>query len=154
MYIDVFDGTETKVYTRKELMKMNPTVEDLEYFIDSASLYLSLAVDMFRFCKYTSDPAEVLRICRTDPDFYKNYTWTKEQRAEFEHIWTGIFQKCLDMDMQEAYHEICIWNAMGTAFNLVDNSKEYYTAYLKLVSDLSDASENNDSHKVNIMSIS
>ena len=136
MYIDKFDGEETKIYTIKELQDLEPTVADIDYFIESGSLYLSLAVNMFKFCGYSDDDAEILNICRTERDFYRKYTWTKEQRAEYEHIWTAIFKKCLDMQTYEAYHEIAMWSAMGCAFNLVDSSSDYYNEYLKLVKDL------------------
>lgn len=149
MYLDNYEGEETKIYTIKELQELNPTVEDIEYFVNSASLYLSLTVNMFKFCGVSDNDAEILEICRTHPYFYTEYTWTKEQRAEYEHIMTNIFCKCLDMSKEEAFSEISSWNAMGTAFNLVDYSSEYYNDYLNLVSDLS-GERNNKVHKINI----
>lgn len=148
MYIDKFEDQEYKIYTTQELQDLDPTVEDLEYFIESPALYLSLTVNMFKFCGYSFDDAEILKICRTNPDFYKEYTWTKEQRAEYEHIWVPIFMKCLDKDVYEAFYEIQTWNAMGTAFNLEDYSEKYYNEYLELVKDLNVAT--NNVHVVNV----
>lgn len=148
MYIDNFDNVSTKIYTSEELLTMNPTVKDINYFTDSASLYLSLTVDMFRFCGASDDPVEILNICRTNPNFYKQYTWTKEQRSEFEHKWVRIFMKCLDMSQSEAFRALLTWNAMGTAFDLESYEDEYYKDYLKLIADLD--VEESHTHTINI----
>lgn len=142
MYTDNFNGEETKIYTIKELQELDPTNEDKQYFHESPSLYLSMAVNMFKFCGYSDDDVEILNICRTDPEFYRHYTWTKEQRSEYEHIWTQILKKCLDLQTYEAYHEIASFAAFGCAFNLCDNSSEYYKEYLELVKDLETTDSN------------
>lgn len=156
MYIDNFNGEETKIYTTEELQALDPTIEDVDYFITSGSLYMSLAVNMFKFAGHSQDDAEILNIMRTDPNFYMKYRWTKEQRAEFEHIWTEILMKCLDMDKYDAYHELCIYAFGGGMLFLTDNSNEYFMQYLELVKDLEpvEDDEEEDENKINVINIS
>lgn len=156
MYIDHYNDEVTKIYTTKELQDMILTEEDKNDFLNTGSLYMSLTVNMFKFCGYKDDDVEILNICRNNPAYYVEYTWTKEQRSEFEHIWTDIFAKCLDIDKYQAFHELSMWNAMGTAFNLSEYSDEYYGEYLKLIADLEypdsdeDECSENNLHQINI----
>ena len=123
-------------------MAKNKVEDDIEDFVNGDSLYLSLVVNMWRFCGYETDTKKILEICRTDENWFKNHTWTKEQRAEYEHILFNILKKCLgfgdsDDDKNEVWKNIAQYSAFGGAFDLDDYSEENYKAYIELVKDIS-----------------
>ena len=136
------EKTCAEIYPLQYLIDFTPTEDDIDDFYHSESLYLSLVVNMWKFCGYETDTKKILEICRTDENWFKNHTWTKEQRAEYEHIWFNILKKCLgfgdsDDDKNEVWKNITQYSAFGGAFDLDDYSEENYKAYLELVKDIS-----------------
>ena len=128
---------EITIYTLEELRNQEAVAEDgVDEWLDS--LYISMCVNMWRFCHINDDMTsqQLIDLMSSDKRFMYNNKWTKEQRSEFEHIFYEILTKAGGFDSDDAWHNITHFSTFGPAFTLVDTSYEYYDEYLKLVADI------------------
>lgn len=125
-YIDNEGKQRTeRIYTNEFLMNCKPSQELIDDLYESASLYLTFVVNMFKFTGHCNDTNEILKICTTDDRYMYKYTWTKEQRYEYEQQMKQIMRNCLGMTDDEITRELDVFNAFGGAFNLNDYTVSY-----------------------------
>lgn len=134
---------EIVIYTLEELQSQDAVSGDeVDEWLDS--LYISMCVNMWRYCHINDDKTsqELIDLMTTESRFMYDYKWTKEQRSGFEHIFYNILTKVGGFSPEDAWQNITHFSAFGPAFILVDQTYEYYEEYLKLVSDI----DNGDDH--------
>lgn len=140
-YIDK-DGVERteKVYSMEYLMNCNnPTEEDIYNLYETASLYLSFVINMFKHCGISQDTDEILKICATNPRYMYEYKWSNEQRYEYEKQMKKAMMTALGMTADEAEHEIEIFNTFGGAFSM-ENYDDLYENYCEKMRNFTDIS--------------
>ena len=119
-----------KIYPNEYLLNNKFTRDEVDDFIldddESYNLYTSFCVNAWKFIGRPESEEEALRRMIDDPDWFKDVTWTKEQRLEYEQIVHKILMNCLEFDSEEAWHEIEHWLALGSVPNLDDMSEENY----------------------------
>lgn len=126
-YIDKQGKERTeRVYSNEFLMNCEPSEELVNDLYESASLYLTFIVNMFKFTGHCNDTDEILKICTTNSRYMYEYTWTIEQRKEYENQMRKIMKNCLKMDDDSIDREIEVFSAFGGAFNLDNYSALSY----------------------------
>lgn len=138
-YVDKDGLTRTeKVYPIEYLMECtNPSEEEINDFYESASIYLSFVIGMFKFCNISQDTDEILKICATNPRYMYEYKWNNEQRYEYETKMRKALMTCMGMTDDEASHEIEIFSTFGGAFSM-ENYDDLYENYLEKMRNFSD----------------
>jgi hypothetical protein len=132
------DDEEIRIYPMSLLLDKNEEFSDEEVddFIEGSSLYVSISVGAFLFAQgkeFNDNNARyAYEVMSGDRNWFKNVTWTKEQRVEYESKVAKLMIRFLDMDKDEAFHETGIWSGFGSAPSLDDNSEENFKAYMKL----------------------
>lgn len=147
------DGYEYKIYDNDFLLTGDIPEDELEDMIEGSCLYDSISVNTFRFMNWSQDVKEIVKIMKTEPNWFRKYVWPKEKRVEYEKIVHDILMRILEIDSEEAWHETEVWAGFGAAPGLDDWSDENFFAYMKLrakmtgesleESDEEDESENN-----------
>lgn len=129
---------EIRIYPMSLLLDENEKFsdEEIDDFIEGDSLYVSFSVGSVLFArgqKYTEDNARsAYEMMKSDSNWFRKVTWTKEQRVEYELSVVRLLMRFIDMDIDDAFHEVCIWSGFGSAPSLDDNSEENFRAYMKL----------------------
>ena len=126
------DDYEYKIYDNDFLLTSDISEDELDDMIEGSCLYDSISVNTFRFMGWSQDVREIVRIMKTEPNWFRKYVWSKEKRVEYEKIVHDILKRILGMDDEEAWHETEIWSGFGSAPGLDDWSSENFYAYLKL----------------------
>lgn len=126
----VVNGKRYKIYPNDYLVNHKFTRDEIDAFIEdddeSYNLYASFSVNVWPFIGRNESIQEALQIMSDDPQWYRNVTWTKEQRLEYEQIVYKILMNCLEDDSEEAWQEVDRWLGFGSAPNLDDMSEENY----------------------------
>ena len=126
------DDYEYQIYDNDFLLNGDIPEDEREEMIEDGCLYDSISVNTFRFMNWSQDVREIVRIMKTEPNWFRKYVWSKEKRVEYEKIVHDILMRILEIDSDEAWHETEIWAGFGAAPGLDDYSEENFYAYLKL----------------------
>lgn len=107
--------------------------DEYEGFISGSWLYVSFSVGALLYCqnKNFSEARDVYEMMHSDENFYKKVTWTKEQRLAYEKRVHDLLVRFIDMEDEEAWHEVQIWSGFGSAPSLDDTSDANYREYLR-----------------------
>ena len=107
--------------------------EQYEGFISGSWLYVSFSVGALLYCqnKDFSEARDVYEMMHSDENFYKKVTWTKEQRLAYEKRVHDLLVRFIEMEDEEAWHEVQIWSGFGSAPSLDDTSDANYREYLR-----------------------
>ena len=113
--------------------------EELEEFITGSWLYVSFSVGAALIATGKDENAslELYDIMHTDKDWFKKITWTKEQRLDFDKRVQKLLVRFIELDEDEAWHDVQLWDAFGAAPNLDDMSEENFQEYNRLFEEMS-----------------
>lgn len=117
--------------------------DEYEGFISGSWLYVSFSVGALLYCqnKNFSEARDVYEMMHSDENFYKKVTWTKEQRLAYEKRVHDLLVRFIDMEYEEAWHEVQIWSGFGSAPSLDDTSDANYREYLREFDKLAKSNE-------------
>ena len=120
--------------------------EELEEFITGSWLYVSFSVGAALVASGKDEMAalEMYDIMHNDRDWFKKITWTKEQRLDYEKRVQKLLVRFIEMDEEEAWHNVRQWSGFGAAPNLDDMSEENYREYMRLFDEMSGLKEDDD----------
>jgi hypothetical protein len=113
--------------------------EELEEFIIGSWLYVSFSVGAALVATGKDENAslELYDIMHTDKDWFKKITWTKEQRLDFERRVQKLLVRFIELDEDEAWHEVQQWSGFGSSPNLNDMSEENFREYIRQFEEMS-----------------
>jgi hypothetical protein len=77
-----------------------------------------------------SEARNTYDMMHTDENWFKKVTWMKEQRLAYEKRVHDLLVRFVEMDDDEAWHDVQLWSSFGSAPSLEDTSDEYYREYL------------------------
>lgn len=138
-YIDK-DGVERteKVYPVDYLMNCtSPSEQEIHDFYETASIYLSFVIGMFKHCNVSNNTDEILKICASNPRYMYEYKWSNQQRYEYENKMKKAMMTCMGMTEDEAEHEVEIFSTFGGAFSM-ENYDDLYEDYVEKMRSFSD----------------
>ena len=117
--------------------------DEYEGFISGSWLYVSFSVGALLYCqnKNFSEARDVYEMMHSDENFYKKVTWTKEQRLAYEKRVHDLLVRFIEMEDEEAWHEVQIWSGFGSAPSLDDTSDANYREYLREFDKLAKSNE-------------
>jgi len=106
--------------------------DEKEEFVCGSWLYVSFSVGSVLYCqnKDFSEARNVYDMMHTDKDWFKKVTWTKEQRLAYEKRVHDLLMRFVEMDDDDAWHDVQLWSGFGSAPSLEDTSDQYYKEYL------------------------
>lgn len=115
--------------------------EELEEFIIGSWLYVSFSVGAALVATGKDENAslELYDIMHTDKDWFKKITWTKEQRLDFDKRVQKLLVRFIELDEDEAWHDVQLWSAFGSAPNLDNMSEENFQEYNRLFEEMSNS---------------
>jgi len=144
---DVFgvDSETIRIYPMDVLEDKSIEWDEDEYegFISGSWLYVSFSVGALLYCqnKDFSEARDVYEMMHSDENFYKKVTWTKEQRLTYEKRVHDLLVRFIEMEDEEAWHEVQIWSGFGSAPSLDDTSDTNYREYLREFDKLAKSTE-------------
>lgn len=144
---DVFgvDSETIRIYPMDVLEDKSIEWDEDEYegFISGSWLYVSFSVGALLYCqnKDFSEARDVYEMMHSDENFYKKVTWTKEQRLTYEKRVHDLLVRFIEMEDEEAWHEVQIWSGFGSAPSLDDTSDANYREYLREFDKLAKSTE-------------
>lgn len=117
--------------------------DEKEGFVDGSWLYVSFSVGAVLYCqnKDFSEARSVYDMMHTDENWYKKVSWTKEQRLAYEKRVHDLLVRFIEMEDEEAWHEVQIWSGFGSAPSLDDTSDANYREYLREFDKLAKSTE-------------
>lgn len=129
---DVPDKIE--IFSHDDLKNYSPSEEEIEDFIDhdnprSTALYVSLSVNAVKAAGYKMSDEEILKMCQTVERWYMEYKWPDAlTQAEYLHDVKDILKKFLDLDDEDAWHEVELWSGFGPCPSKPEYTPEYESA--------------------------
>ena len=140
------DETETiRIYPMDVLedKSVERDEDEKDEFICGSWLYVSFSVGSVLYCqnKNFSEARDVYDMMRTDENWYRKVTWTKEQRLAYEKRVHDLLMRFVEMDDDEAWHDVQLWSGFGSAPSLEDTSEQYYREYLEKFDKLANIKE-------------
>ena len=129
---EVLDRIE--IFSHEDLKNYSPSEEEIEEFIDhdsprSTGLYASLSVNAVKAAGYKMSDGEILKMCQTDEQWYKEYKWPDAlTEAEYLHDVKEILKKFLALDDEEAWQEVELWSGFGPCPSKPEYTLEYESA--------------------------
>lgn len=144
---DVFgvDSETIRIYPMDVLEDKSIEWDEDEYegFISGSWLYVSFSVGALLYCqnKDFSEARDVYEMMHSDENFYKKVSWTKEQRLTYEKRVHDLLVRFIEMEDEEAWHEVQIWSGFGSAPSLDDTSDANYREYLREFDKLAKSTE-------------
>lgn len=80
------------IYTINELTTKKFDEQEFNDLLDTNSLIYSIVIGMFDYCHIKKSKNDIIKICKTDLNWFNRYTWTYKQRNIFLHKIASIFK--------------------------------------------------------------
>ena len=79
------------VYDMNYLMNTELTEDDLHRLFETSSLNTSLILEMFRRISDTRENWEIMKMAKTETDWFNKYEWTQKQKDAFAKDLSKVF---------------------------------------------------------------
>lgn len=119
------NGKDYRICPMEYLDGLNFTEDEIDEFIEEDTLYNSYCVGVLCELNEGMSPEKALEVMTGDPQWYKKYFWTPEERVSYEKRFVPILMKVLEYDLNEAWHEVEIWSGFGSVPSMYKGDDVY-----------------------------